>query len=246
MLKIPFDPIERAKEVEEIVMKGLERKYYRFRFVYYYGGIVTADTVGCCFLCAYCWNYFRNVDPKKYGKFYSSEEVARKMIKIAENKNCTKFRISGAEPVLGKKSLGHLVNVIEIVSKRFKRLDFILETNGLIFGYYPELIKMLFPFRNFLFVRISVKGWDEKSFERISGAKKEFFNYQLIALKNLLKNGINVWPAIMYEIFGGKGLEMLNEKIKKFGVKLEEIEIEYLEKYPFVLENLKKRGIRFS
>jgi len=31
MLALPFDPIERAKEVEEVVVKNGKRKYYRFR-----------------------------------------------------------------------------------------------------------------------------------------------------------------------------------------------------------------------
>jgi len=239
MLTLPFDPIERAKEVEDIVVKDGKRKYYRFRYARYYGGIVTADACGCCLLCAYCWNYFKNLNPESCGKFYSAEEVVEKLKKIAEKKHCTRFRISGAEPVLGKRSFEHLLKVI----KAFEGFEFILETNGLILGYYPELVEQLAQFKDFLFVRISIKGWDEKSFEKISGAKGEYWIYQLKALKLFLDLGFNAWPAVMWEIFGSKGVKVLNEKLKALGIRPEEVELEYLEAYPFVKANLKKRGI---
>jgi len=243
-MKIPFDPIERAKIVEEIVMKDSKRKYYRFRFAPYYGGIATADTIGCCFLCAYCWNYFRNLNPENLGKFYSPEEVSRRMAEIANKKNCIKFRISGAEPILGKNSFYHLLKILELIKENFKKFEFIIETNGLILGYYPELIKELRPYKNFIFVRISIKGWEEYSFEKISGASREYFVYTIGALKKLKENEIVAWPAVMYEIFGEDGLRKIKEKLRKENIDTS-IEVEYLEKYPFVEENLKRRGLFF-
>lgn len=237
VIKIPFNPIERAEKVEKIVMRDCKRKYYRFRFARYYGGIVTADACGCCFLCAYCWNYFRNLHPEKCGKFYSVEEVVEKLKTISERKNCNKFRISGAEPILGKQSFEHLIKIIE----NFEGTEFILETNGLILGYYPEFIKKLGKFKDFLFVRISIKGWDEKSFEKVTGAKGRYWIYSLKALKLLIEFGFNAWPAVMWEIFGSKGVEALSRKLESFGINTE-VELEYLEVYSFVRENLKKRG----
>jgi len=237
---MPFNPIERAKEVEKIVMKGGKRKYYRFRFSKYYDGIVTADACGCCLLCAYCWNYFRNLYPERCGKFYSAKEVVKKLRAIAEKRLCNRFRISGAEPILGKQSLEHLTKII----KNFKGSEFILETNGLILGYYPELVKKLEKFKDFLFVRISIKGWDEKSFEKVTGARGDYWIYPLKALKLLIDSGFNAWPAVMWEIFGSKGVAVLNQKFKSLKIKPEEIELEHLELYPFVKANLKKRGIK--
>ena len=98
----PFNPIERSQKIEKIVMEDDKRKYYRFRYSRYYGGIVTADTIGCNLLCAYCWNYFRNLHPEKRGKFYAPDEVAKNLSKISRKRNVSLFRISGAEPVLGK------------------------------------------------------------------------------------------------------------------------------------------------
>lgn len=72
----PFDPFERASDIEKIVMDGARLKYYRFRYRRHYGGIVTADAVGCSILCACCWNYSRNQNPDEVGVYYSPEEVA--------------------------------------------------------------------------------------------------------------------------------------------------------------------------
>ena len=228
----PFNPVERAKKVEKIVMRGNERKYYRFRCARYYGGIVTADTVGCNLLCAYCWNYFKNLHPKKYGEFYSPKEVADKLLEIAKAKGCHLFRISGAEPILGKNSAKHIAEVISRVGG-----DFILETNGLMFGYSPDLADLFVGLN--VAVRITVKGWDEESFEKITGAKGEFFRYQLKALEVLAERGTPFWVAVMYDIFRENGVKSLR---KKLPVPCR-IEYEYLQAYPFVLENLKKRGI---
>ena len=47
----------------------------------------------------------------------------------------------------------------------------------------------------------------------------------------------------MYETFKGKGVEIISEKLKSLNIKPEEIEIEYLETYSFVIKNLKQRNI---
>jgi uncharacterized Fe-S cluster-containing radical SAM superfamily protein len=89
----PFDPIQRSKDVESLVMQGDKRRYYRFRYAKFYGGIVTADAIGCNLLCAYCWNYSRNLNPAKAGTFYSPSEVAGKLLGLAEKRGCDQFRI---------------------------------------------------------------------------------------------------------------------------------------------------------
>lgn len=238
-----FDPVIRAKTVEKVVFADKKRKYYRFRFAKYYRGIVTADAVGCCFLCAYCWNYFRNLHPEKAGKFYSANEVAERILAISEKKACNKIRISGAEPILGEKSFKHLIDIIAILRDRLTRFQFILETNGFILGYYPELIRELRRFEDFLLVRISIKGWDEESFEKISGAKGHYFRFPLIGLRHLIENNINAWPAVMYEIFKGEGIKVFNREIRNIGLSPDEVEFESMELYPMVKENLAKRGI---
>ncbi len=231
----PFNPVERSKKIESVVMHDGKRKYYRFRFARYYGGIVTADIVGCNLLCAYCWNYFKNLRPQKYGEFYAPEEVAEKLLRIARTKGCRLFRISGAEPILGRSSTEHVAGVISQIGG-----EFILETNGLMLGFDPRLADLLAGLD--VVVRVTVKGWDEESFERITGARGEFLRYQLKAIEVLAEKGIPFWIAVMYDIFGKEGIEILKEKLPVPC----RIEYEFLEAYPFVLKNLKKRGIRLK
>lgn len=240
MLNLPFDPIKRAKEIETIVMQDLKRKYHRFRPAPYYGGIATADAVGCCFLCAYCWSYFRIMAPEKYGKFYHPEEVADNLLRIAQKKGFSYVRITGCEPVLGERSLEHLNKVIVKTLEANKDLTFILETNGLLLGYYPDFISRLSIPR--LSIRVALKGWDAQSFQKISGADRAYFEYPIIAVKKMLEKGLDAWPAVMLDVFGEDGIETLKTHLHKSGLKCR-LETEQLERYPYVMENIQKRAV---
>ena len=103
MLSFPFDPISRSHEVESIVMRGLARAYYKFRYQAFYGGVCTCDAVGCCLLCAYCWNYQRNENPlsKADEHFMNPAKVADKLLDMYEKHSGSSMRISGCEPFLG-------------------------------------------------------------------------------------------------------------------------------------------------
>jgi len=240
MIELPFDPIKRACEIEQIVTKNLKRKYHRFRSAPYYGGIATADSVGCCFLCAYCWSYFRILNPQRHGKFYSPEQVADNLLNIVGKKNFRYCRITGCEPILGSESLGHLVRVINRVLNTNKSLTFVLETNGLLLGYYPDFIRQLEIPR--LSIRVALKGWDEESFQDITGAEKKYFVYPLLGLKKMITQGLDAWPAVMWDTFGRGGIDKLKMKLKDMHMDCK-LETEELERYPYVLENIKKRNI---
>ena len=231
-----FHPLIRAENTEAVVMQGMKRKYYRFRASRHYGGIVTADAIGCPFLCVYCWNYGRNENPAKSGEFYAPGEVVERLTSIAHRKGIRLFRISGAEPVLGPASFDHLLEVLPAGR-------FIIETNGLVLGARPDLAGRLAGLN--ASVRISIKGWDEVSFERISGARREFFRYPLIALKTLLSAGVDAWPAVMGDLFGANGTKCLAARMDEMGIRTR-IETEYLERYPSVLSTMRKRGWEIS
>ena len=240
-LNFPFDPVERAEEVERLVLKDGKRLYYRFRAAPYYGGIATADAIGCSFLCAYCWNYFRNLNPTRFNKFYSSQEVAANLIRIARERSFHLFRITGSEPLLGEDSLEHLRGVLKIIFQEKPHSVFILETNGIFLGCRKDFIKKLI-FKN-LWIRISLKGVDEESFELVAGAKREFFRYPLVALKELEKEGMKAWPAVMRDLFTDEDIGRLEKVLEEYGIEAR-LEEEILEEYPFVTENMKKRKVR--
>jgi uncharacterized Fe-S cluster-containing radical SAM superfamily protein len=81
-----FDPLEMAVITERIVCKDNLRKYYRFRPSRFYGGISTADSVGCCLRCVFCWSWREVVRPEEYGKYYTPEDVASRLVSIAKKK----------------------------------------------------------------------------------------------------------------------------------------------------------------
>ena len=61
------------------------------------------------------------------------------------------IRISCAEPILGKELAKHVADVIAYIDGKF-----ILETNGLMFEYSPELVD-LFEGLNVV-VKVTIKG----------------------------------------------------------------------------------------
>ncbi len=237
---IPFDVLQRSEETERLVMRGKKRLYYKFRAAPYYGGIATADAVGCSFRCAFCWNYGRNEDPVRFGRFFSPEDVADKLLEIGRRRSFSLFRITGSEPILGETSFEHLIKVIETIFNAESRSNFVLETNGLMLGYKEELARRLkFPR---LLVRIAFKGVNPESFEKITGAKKEFFHYPLTALRILGELGVRAWPALMEDLFSTSQIDELRQTLGEHGIS-SDLELESLEGYPFVLENMKRRGI---
>lgn len=239
-LNIPFDALRRSEETESLVMNGKKRLYQKFRAAPYYGGIATADAIGCSFLCAYCWHYGRNEDPSRFRRFFSPSEVANNLLAIARRHAFNLFRVTGSEPLLGEASFEHLLEIIEMILTAEPQANFILETNGLILGYQEEFARRLRFGR--LSVRVAIKGFNQASFEKISGARKEFFRYPFVALKNLERNGVRVWPALMEDLFTDTETNELKKTLREYDIH-SDLELERLEGYPFVLENMKRRGI---
>ena len=53
MIENKYDPIKRSEETAKVVLRNDLRKYHRFRPARFYGGIATADCVGCCLRCIF-------------------------------------------------------------------------------------------------------------------------------------------------------------------------------------------------
>ncbi len=235
-----LDPIASARVLEKMVTrpseKGLLRKYYRFRAARFYGGIATADAVGCNLNCTFCWVREPRLKPWKYGRYYSPREVAEKLEVIAGEKGYTRVRVSGAEPTIGKEHLLELIRTID------KKLLFILETNGILIGhdegYAMELVG------SNVYVRVALKGASREEFARLTNARPEFYDLQLKALENLEKHGANYRPAIMTFSRDIGGLIRRLEEISP-GLS-QDLEIEGLMLFPHVKKDLERRGIDYT
>jgi uncharacterized Fe-S cluster-containing radical SAM superfamily protein len=232
-----YDPVELSMKIEALVTRSVKgdihRKYYRFRPAKFYGGIASADCSGCNLRCAYCWSNDLAREGK-IGKFYSPEEVASTLIRIAEKFGYKQMRITGNEPTISR---GHLLSVLEKIPLEF---TFILETNGLLLGNDEEYVKELKRFKN-LYVRVSLKGCDGEDFLRLTGAKPEAFNLQLKALKFCVKHEIPCHPAVLINFVEKEKLNLLKNKLREIDERLaEELEYENLIPYPHVIKRLKK------
>jgi uncharacterized Fe-S cluster-containing radical SAM superfamily protein len=234
-----FDPIALAERLQEVVGSGEKRKYHRFRPAPYYGGIATADCVGCCLRCLFCWSWHIVVQPEKVGRFYSPEEVVQNLISIARKKEFQQIRISGNEPTLHR---SHLLKVLDLIPAG---LHFILETNGILIGYDPSYAQELSRFDN-LSVRVSLKGACPENFARLTGAMPEGFELQLKALEHLVGEGVDCFPAVMANFSSPEEIKRLRQRLKTIRPDFENFEEEELILYPFVLENIRRAGFDWS
>lgn len=233
-----FDPLEMAKLARNIVCKNNLRKYYRFRPARFYGGIATADCVGCCLRCVFCWSWDVTTRPEESGVFYTPEEVAKRLVTIARKKNLSQLRISGNEPTICRE---HLIKVLELIPKNYV---FILETNGILIGNDPTYAEELSRFPN-LYVRVSLKGTCEEEFSKLTGAIPTGFQLQLKALEYLNRCKVNVHPACMISFSTPENITALKKRLKSINPIFEDFEAEELILYPSVEERLKKLKIDY-
>lgn len=227
-----YDPLQLSKITEKLVIKDDLKKYYRFRPAGFYGGIATADTVGCNLRCKFCWSGNSVWNAKNTGEFYSPEHVALTLNTIARKKNYRQVRVSGGEPTIGKNHLIKLLNNID------SNLLFILETNGILLGKDKKYITKLSQFNN-LHVRVCLKGCNHEEFSLLTGAETGF-NYQLKSLEYLRDKGLSFNIAVV-SLKNDK--KELYEKLKDMSLGKIMIEEEKIKLYPQVEKRLKKEGL---
>lgn len=233
-----FDPIRLTEITRGQVCEDGLRKYYRFRPSRFYGGISTADCVGCCLRCVFCWAWNIVSKPAEHGEFYSPEDVAQRLTRIAEKKRLNQIRISGNEPTICRE---HLIRVLELIDEKYL---FILETNGILIGKDEGFARNLSKFKN-LHVRVSLKGTCNEEFSRLTGAVPDGFDLQIKALKNLLLHGVRVHPACMMSFSTQENIKALRKRLKTIHPAFEDFEVEELILYPQVEERLKKLNITY-
>jgi len=240
-----YDALERHGAIEKLVTRNngkvQERKYWRFRYDHWYGGIVTADAVGCGLVCKYCWvSDAVMFKPAVIGEFYSPEHVAETLAEMAKKRGLTQLRVSGGEPTIGKRHLLQLLSNLED-----RQLSFILETNGILIGHDTDYAKDLAKYP-FVHVRVSLKGCNEKEFTMLTDAKPEGFSLQLKALENLVNADVKCHPAVMTSFSQKKNLEQLTKQLGKIGPKLSgNLETEELILYPSVKRKILKHGLKW-
>jgi len=241
----PFNPVDLARETEEIVCKGNMRKYTAFYATGVYGGIATGYTVGCCLRCIYCWVDLGRDFPEEYGRFHSPEEVVSNLEKATKRYGTHRCRISGGEPTLCRE---HLLDVLELVEGDEWFDLFILETNGILFGSDECYVEELLPFKK-VHVRVSLKAGNGEGFQRRTGAIGQFYELPFKAIRNLCETGISFHvaamtdPGIMQEQERREIIDKLNEIDGGIARNLEE---EIIDPYDTTLFRLKQAEVKLE
>ncbi|NVM54761.1 MAG: radical SAM protein [Candidatus Helarchaeota archaeon] len=236
-----YDPIELSSRIESHILKNRTlKKYYRFRGAKYYGGISTADVVGCNMHCHFCW-----VNPKiryrfqNIGKFYSPLQVGQQLVQIAQKANFNQLRVSGGEPTIGE---DHLVALLKFLDDF--PCTFILETNGMLLSQ-ENYVKKLKEFTN-LYIRVALKAGTPEIFSKVTGAIPAAYYYPLEALKLLIKHKISCHASIITDFCSEPDYNFLIHQLQKISPNLvNELEYESLILYPHVKKGLRKIGIKF-
>jgi len=242
---LSYDPIQRHLAIEKLVVRegseGQEKKYYRVRPARWYGGIVTADCVGCGLLCKFCWvSNTVMTRPAEIGKFYTPNKVAHGLVTLAKKCGFDQLRVSGGEPTIGKP---HLLQFLDRLKGEGYR--FILETNGIPIAYDESYAKDLSRY-NFVHVRVSLKGCNEEEFAMLTGAEPEGFKLQLKSLEKLIEANVSCHPSIMSSFSTKGNLRALIERLRKVSPDLaRDIEIEELILYPHVINRIQKYGLKY-
>lgn len=227
-----YNLLKSSKKIENLVTKGKQKKYYRFRPTPFYGGIATADTVGCNIRCKFCWSGYSVWNPKNIGEFYSPKQVSNELQDIAIKSEYHQLRVSGGEPTIGRE---HLIELLENIDEDFL---FILETNGILLGFDKSYVEDLSKFSN-LHVRVCLKGISNEEFTWLTGAKYGF-DYQLKALEFLRDAGSNFNIAL---VSLNKNKQILFDRLNDMGLGKIMIEDEKIKLYPSVRKRLEREGI---
>lgn len=214
-----YDPVRLAEETLPLVAEGHRRKYYRFRAARFYGGIATADCVGCCLRCAFCWAYDRAANPERPGSFFSPEQAAARIAEIARRHRLRRARLSGNEPTLAREHL------LDLLGRLPRSLGFMLETNGILIGHDAGYAAELATFEN-LHVRVSLKGSTPEEFQRLTGADPGAFRLPLQALENLLRAGVSCHAAAMMSFSPPEARSSLRRILREIHPSLADLEEE--------------------
>jgi uncharacterized Fe-S cluster-containing radical SAM superfamily protein len=220
-----------------VVAEGKRRKYYRLgRKGGWYGGIATADCVGCSLKCVFCWSNKPRDNPQGIGRFYEPGEVYESLDRCARKEGYRLLRVSGNEPAMAR---GHLQALLALVDSQKYR--FILETNGI--NIDESFARELSDF-SCVHVRVSLKGTNPDEFHALTGARASAYELQLEALRNLVSNGVSCHAAVMSSFSERSKIDGLKEILRRIHPALSPgLEEEGLILYPHVRKRLKRAGI---
>ena len=240
-----YDPIVLTRTAERTVVRGNKRKYGRLsRPLRFYGGITSAQEVGCNLRCKFCFSDKPVRRPHSTGRFYSPQEVFAALDKGAKKYGHKLISASASEGTLGKQ---HLFELLEIVD----RTDYVyvLETNGITIGHDPQFAKELSRFNN-LHVRVSIKGTNKEEYNKLTGAVSDSYDLPYKALEYLMDARVSCNVCLMISFSKKEDIDKAEKRLASIrpGL-LRSLEKEHITLFPKVAmrlanENLPPRTVR--
>ena len=152
-----------------------------------------------------------------------------------------KLRLSGCEPTIARE---HLLPILKLVDKSKYKL-FILETNGILFGAYPDYVKDVAKFSDKIYVRVSFKAATPEGFTQRTGAIGKYYELPFKAYEYLLNEGIYARAAAMTDpkVMPGEERKLLLEKLGEIDPRIArdpyELEEEQIDAYNTTVNRLK-------
>jgi uncharacterized Fe-S cluster-containing radical SAM superfamily protein len=185
------------------------------------------------------------------GTFFSPQAVAQILEGLIKKYKLKYARITEGEPTL---DMDHLCSILSSLTESKAKFKFILETNGLILGKYPEFVnriaeydRQIKPGERFIHVRVSIKGPTPDKFRLLTFADPKFHELQFAALRNCLNAGLDVHPATMLDFVETKQeIDYLAKKLETVGMSIShDIEWERLFLEDYVINRLETHHIPF-
>ena len=235
-----YDPIALTRAAERVVVRGNKRKYARLaRPLRFYGGITSAQEVGCNLRCKFCFSDKPVRRPHSTGRFYSPQQVFNALSKEADKHGHKLISASASEGTLGQE---HLFELLELVDN--SKYVFVLETNGMTLGHDRDFALALARFKN-LHVRVSIKGSNKKEYNKLTGAISDSYELPFKALDYLIDAGVSCNACVMASFSTDASLEAFEERLYALhpGI-LKSLETEHITLFPKVSERLEKYNLK--
>lgn len=235
-----YDPIALTRATERVVVRGNKRKYARLaRPLRFYGGITSAQEVGCNLRCKFCFSDKPVRRPHSTGRFYSPLEVFTALTKEADKHGHKLISASASEGTLGQ---DHLFELLDLVEE--SKYIFVLETNGMTLGYDRDFALSLARFKN-LHVRVSIKGSNKKEYNTLTGAISDSYELPFKALDYLIDVGVSCNVCVMISFSNEKSINKVKNKLHGvFPGLLKSLELENITLFPKVATRLANANLK--
>ncbi len=184
-----FDAMERSCALSGQLERPGARRLVRIGAAGAFDNALTIYVPGCNLACVHCWAGPEREDPIGCSRWWTFDELRQHIRHHRQHSRLPaaahRLRISGGEAVL---SLG-VLDLIDALLRLPGRLS--LETNGVMLGVQPEIIKGLLSFGGRLHLNLSIKAGTIDQFERITGAKAEAWEAAWAGLDALRRSGMD-------------------------------------------------------